>query len=218
MTTQRALWETNPLSVAEIEQLERLLARAQPLPRMQWPILRPMWQQRLMPFIPIELVVLRHTHVHRVTTTTDVLFRRRDARASDQEHWPNSYHFPGGYLGGGEHIDEAIQRILRTEIADSAVLASRQLIVTTNLPRMRRNHDTGLTFMVTLQFWPAELQPEVAIRPLNQPPEPLIPHHLRLHQRILSWVDHLSLLRRMLTDDLVGELLRVHNVVESDVE
>lgn len=214
----KPLWETNPLTDPEIATLESLLARARPLPRMQWPVLRPMWQHRLMPFNPIELVVLRQTHIWDVAPSTETIYCRRAPQASDQEHWPSAFHFPGSYLGGGEHIDEAIQRILHREIAPDAVLAQRQQIATTNLPRMKRNHDASLIYLVTLQCWPSALKPEVAIHRIDQSPTPLIPHHVALHQRILDWVQFFTRLRNTLPPGDLNEFLRITDTLESDVE
>ncbi len=218
METTQPLWKTHPLTEQEIAQCESLLARAQPLPKMQWPILRAMWQHRLAPFNPIELVILRDTSIEYVEPSSVVLYRQRANKGSDQEKWPNAYHFPGSYLGGGEHIDEAIQRILHTEIAPNAVLNDRQLVSTTNLPHMVRNHDASLVFLVTLRTWPASFKMGVVCHQLDQPPSPLIPHHVDLQDRVLAWVRFIDQLRSAPTTIDVQDFLQVTDVLESDVE
>lgn len=219
LAIQKRPCDTNPLTPGEEQVCGQLLARSRPLPRRNWKILEPEWEHRLAPFDPVELVILERPLAGiGDDEPINVIFRQRKGDPKQGEAWSGAYHFPGSYLGGGEFLSHAIQRILTDEISSAASLATWRLINTSNLPCMQRNHDVSLVFLVTLyEFW-VPLKEGVSVHRLDQPPQPLIPHHVGLHQRVMDWIRLYRRLKKALPRALFIEFLETTNILESDVE
>ncbi len=211
--------DTNPLNATEEVLCGQLMARSTPVPKRNWKILKPEWDYRLAPFDPVELVILeRPLDTIAWDQPIYVIFRQRMGDTKKGEAWSGAHHFPGSYLGGGEFIAHAIQRILTEEISPAATLATWRLIATSNLPCMVRNHDVSLVFLVTLENFDAPLLKGVSWHRLDNPPQPLIPHHVGLHQRVIRWINLYRRLKMVLTPREFQEFLDTTNILESDVE
>mgnify|MGYP001614339732 CR=1 FL=1 len=219
LAIQQRPCDTNPLTQDEALVCGQLLARSRPLPRRNWEILKVEWEHRLAPFDPVVLVILeRPLEVMDNGEPINVIFRKRSGDPSKGEAWAGAYHFAGSYLGGGESVAHAIQRILTAEISANAILATSRLITTTNLPCMIRNHDVSLVFLVTLVNFQVPFSEGVSLHRLDKPPQPLIPHHVWLHQRVMRWIKLYRRLKQVLPPDLFQEFLDTTNILESDVE
>lgn len=219
LAIQQRPCDTIPLTWDEEQLCGQLLARSHPVPRREWSILKPEWEHRLAPFDPVELVILeRPLDEIGDDDPIRVIFRQRRGDPNKGEAWTGAYHFPGSYLGGGEFLPHAIQRILTDEISLAAKLATWRLICTSNLPCMQRNHDVSLTCLVTLEEFRVPFKDGVSVHRLDQPPQPLIPHHVRIHQRVVAWIQLYRRLKKALPPTLFGDFLAFTDVLESNVE
>lgn len=219
LAIQQRPCDTNPLTPDEALVCGQLLARSRPVPRRNWEILKAEWEHRLAPFDPVELVILeRPLDEIGDNDPIQVIFRQRRGDPSKGEAWAGAYHFPGSYLGGGEFLSHAIQRILTDEISPAARLATWRLICTSNLPCMQRNHDVSLVCLVTLEEFRVPLKEGVSVHRLDQPPQPLVPHHVGLHRRVVEWIRLYRNLKKALPRAVFKEFLAVTDVLESDVE
>lgn len=234
--------ETNvsdsPFSSEEIRLIEKLMARegalhqleivlagalmwrCPPLPNFPWPILKPMWFGRKLPFNPVEVVIFDRPFDGPEPPTKMIMTRRVYAPGEptpEAEFWRDHDHFPGKYLGGREFMVAAIRRVVQGEIAPAAEVLRYRLITPTNLPLMVRNHDASFVFVVILKNLEFTFKPGVAFYPIQQPPAPLIPHHVVLHQRVCQWLAMYRRLKDVLPPEDFTAFDRATDLLESDV-
>ena len=122
------------LNTQEIETLISLLRRVTPLPKMEWPVLKTIWESRLMPMNAQELVILEKDPL----TCKKGYYPRVLLAYRNDKDYPNCWHHPGGYLGSGEFTFEAADRVaLRETMVRVTNLRTASPV---NWTRLRRDH------------------------------------------------------------------------------
>jgi ADP-ribose pyrophosphatase YjhB (NUDIX family) len=153
---------------------------------MQYPILRAMWDARLLPMNPIELFILDRP-LFKVKNPKDlkVLLAHRD-----DADYPDCWHHPGGYLGGGERIQDAAWRVAVEETG--LELGVFHVVRPMNFPKHRRDHELCIMVQGSLAFDDtpenAKKRDGTSFFPFGKLPSNLIPQHQLLQKRLEEWL------------------------------
>ncbi len=163
-----------------------LLSRATSLPNMEWPVLEVIWKRRLLPMQPMELVILDQDPIFSERGPSKVLLTRR--RDTDPD-FPGMWHHPGGYLGGGETVEQAILRVLKRELGEGHTeVRVCHAVCPLNLYGLARDHEAGVLFAVFMGTNPAPIIGAREWFPVTALPAETIPHHRKFQQRVNEWM------------------------------
>ena len=173
------------LSLAKEEQeaCASLLGRVTPLPRMEWPILQVLWEKRLVPMNPIELIILEGD-LSVPFNEMRVLLRFREDKHF--ESWNGQWHHPGGYLGGGETITEAVSRVAKKETGLS--IAEFYSIGGLNFFQCKRDHELCQLFVCILEKGQIIGDPTLKFFKFAELPESLIIQHTFIQAKAEKWL------------------------------
>lgn len=167
------------LSESEQAQCAGFLARATPVPRMELPILRAIWNRRLFPMNPVECVVLDN-----LDEPARVFLTRRPA--NDPDHRGRPWHHPGSYLGGNEKFSDAVNRVCETEVGCG--VSRRLFVAPANLWNLARDHEASFVFACELKGVCGESEARQWF-PLGKLPEDLLPHHRLIQFRAVRFLN-----------------------------
>ena len=196
------------LTPEEIETLTKLLQKVTPLPKMEWPVLKTIWESRLMPMNPMELVILeKDPLVCKKGEYPRVLLAYRD-----DKDFPNCWHHPGGYLGSGEFTFEAVDRVALKETI--VRVTNLRCASPVNWPRLRRDHELSILYVCQPHDNPKIQKGKLEWFDFLNLPQYTLPHHIRMHLRAKLYIDVL----RKQTPESLREFLELHTVLESDLE
>lgn len=193
------------LSPKEIEVLVSLLARVTPLPRMEEPVLKAIWENRLMPMNPMELIILKNPITPFVSQEVLLLYR-------DDKNFPDCWHNPGGYLGANEKIEDAIQRVALREIGIK--VKNLMPVAMANFYNLARDHEFSLLVVCEPDGSIKTEKGKIDFFPLGKMPENLTPHHKSVMRKILDWLDFLRILY-VKSPDLMETYFEVSSVLET---
>lgn len=194
------------LTKEEQEQLAPLLARVTPLPKMEWPVLRTIWERRLLPMNPMELVVLDKSVLSESGPEKVLLSYRDDA------HFLDCWHHPGGYLGGSEKIVDATQRVADREF--QVKLNECYVVQPINSYKLARDHELAVVFVATMDNSTLKLEKgKLEFFPFDQLPANLLPHHRLIQERAVDWLRVMQELNPKHRE----MVLRVTRYLESDL-
>lgn len=167
------------LSKSEQEGCAGLLARATPVPNMEWPILKAIWDCRLLPMNPVECVILDS-----LDAPTRVFLMRRPA--DDPYHPGRPWHHPGSYLGANEKLSDAINRVCEKEVG---LKPRRHLFVApVNLWNLARDHEASFIFACELEGSCPESSETRKWFHLDKLPWDLLPHHRLIQFRAILFL------------------------------
>ncbi|MDO8584882.1 MAG: NUDIX hydrolase [bacterium] len=175
-----------PLALSENEAklAGELLCRATPTPTLEWPILKAIWDHRLIRMNPMELWILDKSMFETETDETPRVLLSR--RPDNDPYFPGQWHNPGGYVGGGESTDKACERVALKETGAS--LENCVLIGVGDFVNLSRDPELSLIFLCTLGDAP-KLSDTLRWFPVNELPESMMEHsRAMLEQRIVPYV------------------------------
>ena len=182
------------LTPEEIETLTKLLQKVTPLPKMEWPVLKTIWESRLMPMNPQELVILER--IPEDVFAEDyprVLLTKRPAT---DPHFPNAWHHPGGYLGSNEFVvQDAIERILQKEV--KVGLKNYRAVSIINWPKLERDHEFSGLYICEPAGPPILTSGKTEWFPFTQLPPTLLYHHQLMHAKAKEYLDFMSLIKKI---------------------
>lgn len=169
-----------------------LLQLATPTPRLQWPILKTIWDRRLIRMNPMELWFIDES-VFGTDGTPRVLLSQRPA---NDPYFPRQWHNPGNYVGGGkvggenvvsaETVAEACRRCALKETG--APLKNCALFGVGDFVNLSRDPELSLIFLCTLGDTP-KLSDTLRWFPVNELPENMMEHsRAMLEQRVVPYM------------------------------
>lgn len=129
------------LTPEEINMLTRLLAKVNSFPKMEFEVLKKIWEKRFFPLSTVELVIFEKVPEN----TNKEGFPRILLVYRDDDYFPDCWHHPGGYIGGGESIYDAIQRVALREIKTKVKNIS--FVGAAHWPNMKRDHQYSSLFV-----------------------------------------------------------------------
>ena len=201
------------LSKEELDVLTSLLKRVTPLPKMEWPILRTIWENRLMPMNPIELFILDRPVLSADEGNLRILL---SWRGKDDPYYPNCWHHPGGYLGADERIEAAIQRAAQREIG--VPVKNISPVTMANWPKIARDHQWSLLVTCQPDGEPILKKGKLEYFPFNKQPSELLPYHVLMHEKVKSWIQFVRCLQGQDPDLCQMFLNSISPVLESDLK
>lgn len=169
-----------------------LLSLASPAPFLPWPILKVIWDRRLVRMNPMELWVMDES-VFNTNGTPRVLLA---LRPPNDPYFPNLWHNPGKYIGGGkvenaatvgaETVAEACARVALNETG--AQLKNCVQISVGDFPNLSRDPELSLIFLATLASKP-KLSDTLRWFPVNELPENMMEHsRAMLTHRVVPYI------------------------------
>ncbi|MDP3729374.1 MAG: NUDIX hydrolase [bacterium] len=193
------------LSKTDIVSLWRLLYKVNPLPNMQYEVLKIIWKLRLMPHITFDLIILKPGQDLFVTPLEEleVLLTKR---APNDPDFPNALHFPGGFLGSNEKVWEAVLRVMQKEIGVGVI--EMTFAFQTNRYAFTRDHEYSSLLFIKPEDG-LDLKSRQEFHPLvSSLPEATLPTHVELRDRAEDWLKTMHLI-----PEPVRNQLRVVNSV-----
>ena len=165
----------------EQELTSYLLARVTPLPMMEWPVLKVMWEKRLLPMSPMECVIVDKDPFQTPVEDLKILLSYRD-----DAHFPDCWHHPGSYLGSGDKIAEAVQRTIEKEIKSD--VAEFWPVTMANFYKLARDHEFSYLHVCRLSGEVVIVPGKLEFLPALRPPANLLPHHKLMQERVVEWL------------------------------
>ena len=115
-----------------------------PLPKMEFDVLTTIWGQRLMPMIPVELIIIDGDLSRPINELRVLLRFRTDSYFKD---WNGAWHHPGGYFGSNETFKEAIDRIAKKELGAKIKIKDFYAVGALNFFKCKRDHEVCHLFV-----------------------------------------------------------------------
>ena len=191
------------LTEEEVKQTAELLKRVTPLPRMEYPVLRAIWEARLLPMALTELVILdRFPKTIQELEEARVLLLERD-----DKDFPRCTHHPGGFMGAGEQFELLVQRVAQKEIGAPVQVIGVAGVI--NNRGLLRDHEVAIVCVCWVP--PGNVRNEKAhFFPVHDLPDHILKHHIVIHEVALCWLRFAL----MLPDAYRAEFLRMSRVYD----
>lgn len=208
------------LTDQEIQKLLFLLDKVNPLPFMQYPVIKKFWERRLVPLNPMELIILNECPFEDIVwrdasgegvSPPSLIYLKALTVYRNDEYWPDCFHFPGGYLGSNETVADAIQRVAKKEIGVG--IKNFWPVSQGNFTKLGRDHEYS-TIFICLPGEEPVLKPGRQFTPILQLPKNLLPHHREMAKRAIEWLEAMQ----SLSAEKREKIIRVTSVLESSAE
>ncbi|MCK4781925.1 NUDIX hydrolase [Candidatus Parcubacteria bacterium] len=85
--------------------IEELMEKISPIPNLELEVFRAICKK--IPMVTVDLVMIHPLEKGKVLLTL---------RGPDDKFWPDKWHFPGGFVGYQEKMEEACERIAKEEV------------------------------------------------------------------------------------------------------
>ncbi len=194
------------LSEVRMKVLLRLLDFVNPLPNMQYAVIRKFWGRRLVPMNPMELILVTGDPFQVPPRNLRVLLLYRD------DEYFSGWHFPGGLLGSDEKVIEgAVRRVAWEEVG--VALGEVLTVRSVNFSMTARNHNYSTIHVCRMTEEPVLKQGIAMMAPLGALPENLITSHRDIADGVLAWLYEFGQLEL----GMRKRIIEVTSVIESSV-
>ncbi len=172
---------TKQLSEVRMKVLLRLLDFVNPLPNMQYAVLKSFWKNRQFPMVFSELFLVTSDPFQTPPRNLRVLLSWRD-----DADYPRSFHVPGGMIVPGEEIRSAAERITQKEFGVG--VRDSWTVCPLNNRNHKRSPEYSPVLICRLDHEPDLKSHNVVFAPLGALPENCIPYQKALAGRGLNWL------------------------------
>jgi len=177
-----------PLDDYETKVATDFIKRVTPLPNMEYKILESIWESRIIPTCTINLIIFDKGLLE---IAFNELWPKIYLLKRNDTYMPKCWHYPGGYLGADEKINNAIQRIAKREIGSE--VTNIILAFTAFMPNFARDPQVSPHFFCKPKN---ELPNSEKARffYLNGLPKNLPEHQMLASERIKQLIEFMRLL------------------------
>lgn len=177
-----------PLNSYEMKIASDFIKRITPLPDMELEVLKAIWESRIIPTCTLNLLVF-DISIPKIVSSECwpkiFLIKRNDF------YMPDCWHYPGGYLGAGEKINNAIQRIAKRETG--VMVKNVYLAFVTAMPNFSRDPQISIHFFCCPEGKPNNKNAQFFA--LNKLPDNLPEHQVMALEKVRQIIEFMKLLR-----------------------